>query len=94
MFIGDTTRPHKTHIAYDFLEEKDIRGIGWTAICPDLSSTEHVCDDLGRAIAPPRILQELKPSLFEECYLLPQALLDPFSNKATARSAACIAVLI
>ncbi|GBM81510.1 hypothetical protein AVEN_227765-1 [Araneus ventricosus] len=63
IFMNDNARPHRARLVQSYLESEIIPQMACPARSPDLNSTEHVWDILGRRIAgrsvPPGTLHEL-----------------------------------
>ncbi|GBL99184.1 Transposable element Tc1 transposase [Araneus ventricosus] len=97
ILMDDNARPYRALLVDDFLESEDIRRMDWTARYPDLNPTEHVWDDLGRAIAtrnppPCGTSQEMKTVLLNEWDQLPQELINCLISSMKSRCKASISV--
>lgn len=46
--INDNARPHRAHIAQEYLQQEATELLPWPAISPDMNLIEHLCDYLGR----------------------------------------------
>ena len=70
VFQDDNARAHRARVVTNYLQRRNIRTLPWSAMSPDLSPIEHVCDILGirvrRRIPQPRTLGELGAALQEE----------------------------
>ena len=76
IFQDDNARAHQARVVTDYLQRRNIRTLPWPAMSPDLSSTEHVWDILGKRVrrhSPQgRTLDELGAALQEEWGRIPQ----------------------
>ncbi|GFV40521.1 transposable element Tc3 transposase [Trichonephila clavipes] len=95
LFMDDNARPHRTNIADECLQSKDITRMDWPAYSPDLNPIEHVWDMLGRRIAarqpPPTCLPELRRALLDEWCHIPQDQINNLILSMPRRCKACIA---
>ena len=72
-FQQDNARPHVARVNMAFLDQHNINVLPWSSLSPDLSSIEHVWDQLGRQV---RRLRNLRQTLPE----LTQALQEEWQN--------------
>ena len=76
----DNAPPHRSHVVREFQEACGIRRIKWPARSPDISSIEHLWDEVGRRVRqrdpPPASLAQLACALREEWELFPKASFD------------------
>ncbi|GFU68644.1 transposable element Tcb2 transposase [Trichonephila clavipes] len=95
LFMDDTARPHRANIADECLQSEDITSMDWPAYSPELNPIEHVCDMLGRRIAPrqppPTHLPELRRALLNEGCNILQDQINNFILSMPRRCKACIA---
>ncbi|GFV03254.1 transposable element Tcb1 transposase [Trichonephila clavipes] len=80
LFMHDNAHPHRAIIVDECLQSEDFTRMDWSAYSPDLNPIEHVWDMLGRRIAtrqpPPTYLPELRRTLLDEWYNIPQDHID------------------
>jgi hypothetical protein len=50
-FQQDNARPHSARVTTAFLRQQGINTLPWPAFSPDLSPTEHLWDQLSRAVS-------------------------------------------
>ena len=93
IFQNDNARPHRAHIADDYLRANNVNRMNWPAMSPDLSCIEHVWDVLGKAVSA-RLdrnstlqLEDLRRFLREERARIPQQTIRKrvFSSKNRVR---------
>ena len=84
-----------THVCQDFPNQNHIRILPWPLLPSDLSSIEHLWDELGRRVChrkhPTETLQELCDALVHEWKNIPQALIQRLIGSMHRRCEAVIA---
>ncbi|GFU26647.1 transposable element Tc3 transposase [Trichonephila clavipes] len=98
LFMDDNNAPcHRTVAAEKFLESEVIERMDWPARSPDLNSSEHVWDFLGRHLAartlPPVTIREVRLALQNEWAAMPQQLIDTLILSMGRRCETCLAVM-
>ena len=80
VFQHDNARCHLARVCQDILNQNHVRVLPWSALSPDLSPIEHLCDELDRRVRhrqnPPETLQELRVALVHEWNNIPQAFIQ------------------
>ena len=93
-FQDDNARPHRAHVAVDFLRQQGVTTLPWPAKSPDMSPIEHLWDVLGRNVRN-RLqrfhnVQELQQALEEEWQRIPRATIRHLISSMPRRCRACI----
>ena len=93
-FQDDNSRPHRARIVADYVQQQGIQTLPWTARSPDLSSIEHLLDELGRRTYARhnriRTRQQLEQALRQEWKAIPQRTVRNVINSMRSRVIACI----
>ena len=58
--MHDNARPHVTRICRQFLNRNNVNVLPWPTVSPDMNSTEHISDYLGRKIRARRNVRNLR----------------------------------
>ncbi|GFX10325.1 transposable element Tcb2 transposase [Trichonephila clavipes] len=89
IFLQDNARPHTARVAQDFL--RHFQTLPWSARSPDLSSVEHVWDQLKRQMPSCHSVYDLELADQDLWAQLPQDNISCLINSMPYRVAACIA---
>ncbi|GFY05364.1 DDE_3 domain-containing protein [Trichonephila clavipes] len=89
IFQQDNARPHTARVAEDFL--RHFQTLPWPARSPDLSSVEHVWDQLKRQMPSCHSVHDLELAVQDLWAHLPQGNIRCLINSMQDRVAACIA---
>ncbi|GFV06509.1 transposable element Tcb2 transposase [Trichonephila clavipes] len=92
LFMDDNAPCHRTVAAEQLLESEDIEHMDWPARSPDLNTIEHVWDFLGRRLAAPVTIRELRLALQDEWAAMPQQLIYTLILSMGRRCETCLAV--
>ncbi|GFV43304.1 transposable element Tcb2 transposase [Trichonephila clavipes] len=94
VFMDDNATCHRTLAVQDCLDSEDIQRLVWPARSTDLNPIENLWDALGSQVAGlnyhPTNKNTLIRALTEECYKLPQQLLDNVVQSMVRRVECCI----
>ena len=94
-FQDDYARPHRAHVAVDFLRQQGVTTFQWPAKSIDLSPIEHLCDVLGRRVCArrpaPANLQELGVALQDAWQQIPRAMICRVISSMPGRFPVCVA---
>ncbi|GFX34045.1 DDE_3 domain-containing protein [Trichonephila clavipes] len=85
----DNALPHTARVAQDFL--RHFQTLPWPALSPDLSSVEHVWDQLKRQMSSCHSVHDLELAVQDLWAHLPQNNIRCLINSMPDRVAACIA---
>jgi transposase len=95
VFQHNNERCHVARVCQDFLGQNHIRVLAWPALSPDLSTIEHVWDELGRRVHhrqnPPETLQELCDALVPKWNNIPEAFIQRLIGSMRRRCKAVVA---
>ena len=50
VLMNDNSRPHRAHLVFEFLHDKNIARLEWPACSPDMNPIAHAWDTLKRAV--------------------------------------------
>ncbi|GFU49569.1 transposable element Tcb2 transposase [Trichonephila clavipes] len=89
IFKQDKARPYTARVAQDFL--RHFQTLSWPARSPDLSSVEHVWDQLKRQMPSCHSVHDLELAVQDLWAHLPQDNIRCLINSMSDRVAACIA---
>lgn len=93
-FQDDNARPHRAHVAVNFLAQHGVVSLPWPAKSPDLNPIEHLWDILGRcvrALQPqPADLPQLAAALQQEWRRLPRETIRRLIRSMPSRCRCCI----
>ncbi|GFX54156.1 DDE_3 domain-containing protein [Trichonephila clavipes] len=89
VFLQDNARPHTARVAQDFLRHSQT--LPWLARSPDLSSVEHVWDQLKRQMPSCHTVHDLELAVQDLLAYLHQNNIRRLINSMPDRVVACIA---
>ena len=93
MFQDDNARPHRGHIANDFVRVNNINRMDWPTSSPALSPIETLWDELDRRTYrdnPPQIIPQLRHRLAKEWQTIPQATIRRCVGSMRKRCQKCV----
>ena len=93
----DNTRHHVTRVVTDFITQQDIPTLSWPAVSPDLSSIEHVWDEMERRCLTmhrlqnqPATLARLRQALVQIWNDISQAFFNHLVSSMRCRCQVCV----
>ncbi|GFS83779.1 transposable element Tcb1 transposase [Trichonephila clavipes] len=88
IFRQDNSRPHTARVPQDCF--RTVTTLSWSALSPDWSPIEHICNHLGRQVGHPTSLKELEAKLQQILSEMSQDNIQNLHTSMLDRIASCI----